>query len=84
MTPLPLPGGVDLVGDALLVAVKHVHDERVEQLPQVALAVDLEAEGHDLTGQTVAAEQSLHTVRDLHLEGTENNMLSRPIFCCFF
>lgn len=32
-------------------------------------AVYLEAEGHDLAGQTVSSEQSLHGVRQLHLLG---------------
>ena len=63
------PLRIDLVGDFLRVGVEHVHDEWVQELAQVALAVDLEAERHDLAGEAVAAEERLHAVGDLHLFG---------------
>ena len=64
-----VPGWINLVSDALSLSNEHVGDQRIEQLAEVSLAVDLEAVRHDLAGQAVSSEQSLHGVRDLHLWG---------------
>lgn len=39
----------------------------MKEFPQVALSVEPEAVGHDLTGQAVTAKQRLHAVGNLHL-----------------
>lgn len=51
-----------------MLQLEHLLDERHEQFPQVALAIEAEAVGHDLAGQAVAAEECLHAVGYLYLQ----------------
>lgn len=68
--PSPPPGRVNLVrhrGGGLFLPLEHFLDEGGEQVAQVPLSVEAKTVGHDLAGQTVASEQRLHAVCNLHL-----------------
>ena len=58
----------DLIGDPLGIVLEHLLKVRREQVHQISLSVEFEAERHDLTGEAIASEQCLHAVA-LHLPG---------------
>lgn len=59
----------NLITDAFTVLLKHPLKVGREEISQVLLSVEFEAEGHDLTREAIAPEQGLHAVSlDLSVE----------------